>query len=331
MGHTVAGAESVNGVQSTLTRRHALQLAVGSAAGVAIASRRLGSVRAQDATPAAGSYPVVAIEAKEYAFDIPASISGGWTQINFRNIGGTTHHAMFMKLNDGVTQDAFKEAAMGSDNFGALFALSVSVGGAPSIDPGITATTILNLDPGQYAVICAIPDDATGMPHYQMGMLAPVEVTAAAAELSAPATELTIDLKEFQFQNLPTELPSGSHVWEVTDTGEQVHELGLVQLAPGVTFEMVQAMLSAPPAATPEGGVAASPAVEVSPAAGASPTAGGPPFTVIAGAAPMSPGQTNYTVFDLPVGDYFAICFVPDQASGAPHFALGMIQPFSIT
>jgi uncharacterized cupredoxin-like copper-binding protein len=315
---------------TALTRRRALQYTVASAAGLALVEGRFADIAAHDATPAAGSYPVVAIEAKDYAFDVPASFAGGWTQIDFTNHGGTTHHALFMKLNDGVTQDAFKEAAMGTADFGALFGLSVCVGGGASIDPGVTATAILNLDPGQYTVICVIPDDATGMAHYQMGMLAPIEVTPAAAELTAPTAELTIDLKEFMFENLPSELKTGSHTWEVTDTGEQVHEMGLVQLAPGVTFEMVQAMLSAPPASTPEGGMDASPSPETSPVAGSSPEAGGPPFFVVAGAAPMSPAQTNYIVFDLPAGDYFAICFVPDQKTGAPHFALGMVQPFSV-
>jgi hypothetical protein len=45
----------------------------------------------------------------------------------------------------------------------------------------------------------------------------------------------------------------------------------------------------------------------------------------------MSTGFTVWSVFDFEPGDYFAICFVPDPASGAPHFALGMIAPFTVT
>jgi hypothetical protein len=279
-----------------------------------------------------GTYPNVDVIARDFEFELPASIEGGWTQITFHNEGPMTHHAMFMKLNDGVTQEAFLEAAMGPE-FGALFALSVSVGGGASIDAGLTSVLIMDLQPGQYAVICAIPDEATGMPHYQMGMLTPIEVTAAATALEPPTAELTVDMKEFEFINLPDELAAGPHIWAVTDTGEQVHELGVLQLAPGVDFEMVEAMLMTPPDATPETGDEAAPAGGLAspPAADASPPAGGPPFTSVTGVPPISPGQTNYAWFDLPAGDYVAICFVPDVESGAPHFALGMIQPFSIT
>jgi hypothetical protein len=44
----------------------------------------------------------------------------------------------------------------------------------------------------------------------------------------------------------------------------------------------------------------------------------------------MSPGFTVWSVLDFEPGDYFAICFVPDAESGAPHFALGMIAPFTV-
>jgi hypothetical protein len=38
----------------------------------------------------------------------------------------------------------------------------------------------------------------------------------------------------------------------------------------------------------------------------------------------------NYLELDLAAGDHFAICFVPDFETGAPHFALGMIAPFTV-
>jgi hypothetical protein len=36
------------------------------------------------------------------------------------------------------------------------------------------------------------------------------------------------------------------------------------------------------------------------------------------------------TKLDLTVGDYLAICFIPELATGAPHYALGMIMPFTV-
>jgi hypothetical protein len=45
----------------------------------------------------------------------------------------------------------------------------------------------------------------------------------------------------------------------------------------------------------------------------------------------MNPGYTNWAVLDFAPADYVAICFVPDPETGAPHFALGMIMPFSVS
>ena len=56
----------------------------------------------------------------------------------------------------------------------------------------------------------------------------------------------------------------------------------------------------------------------------------GPPFMIVAGAAPMSPGQTAWPVLDLEAGEHFTICYLPDPATGAPHFALGMIMPLAV-
>jgi hypothetical protein len=44
----------------------------------------------------------------------------------------------------------------------------------------------------------------------------------------------------------------------------------------------------------------------------------------------MSVGVTNWLLLDLEAGDYFAICYVPDPTTGAPHFALGMMMPFTV-
>jgi hypothetical protein len=72
------------------------------------------------------------------------------------------------------------------------------------------------------------------------------------------------------------------------------------------------------------------PGMEATPKAAASPEASGPPpFVSFAGFAPVSPGFSGWTMFDLPAGNYGAICFVPDVKTGAPHFVLGMALAFS--
>ena len=303
---------------------------VGASAIAALAARgSFGLTAAQDASPAAGDYPTVAFTAKDFEFvDIPASIPGGFTRLSMTSEGPSDHHAMFMRLNDGVTLDDFTTALQSGD-FGQLLGAATSLGGPGSIGPGLSSDVVVDLTPGQYVVVCLIPDEETGMPHAAMGMLNPLEVTEATGTAAAPETDGSVDLADFEFMGLPSEIAAGSHVWEVTDTGEQLHELVIFRQAPGVPYAVIESIFLAPPEASPAAGIEATPEAMASPEA--SPEAAGPPpFTAVVGVAPMAPGVTNYAEFELEAGDHFAICFIPDFESGAPHFALGMIMPFTV-
>ncbi len=299
-----------------LTRRTALK-GLG-AAGLATLFVAQGVPLARAQTDA---YRKLTITAKNYRFELPPSIPGGYTEITLKNEGPQAHHAMFMRLHKGKTVADFMNATK-SKGMGALFAISSSVGGPGSIDPGQESTVILNLKAGQYVVICIVPD-ATGMPHYKMGMLAPLTVVAASQTGSAPTAETTIDLIDFSFIGLPKEIPAEKRLWKVIDTGKQLHEMVVHRLAPGVTFEQAKAILLASP---PPGSAAALAK------SAATPVSGKPePFTAVAGVAPMSPGEINWAVLDLKPASYFVVCFIPDTKSGAPHFALGMIMPFTVS
>lgn len=289
------------------TRRQALgSLGV---AGLAALWSRHGLRSAQAAAP---PYRPYVITANDDQFQLAPSTPGGYTAVTLNNSGAEPHHAMFMRLNPGATVAEFMAAAKGPDP-GALFALATSAGGPGSVDSGQISHAIVDLAPGQYVVICMVPD-AKGMPHYQMGMVAPLTVTAAAEPGAAPAAQTTIDLVDFSFDGLPPAVRPGRHVWKVVNTGAQLHEMVLNRLAPGHTFQQVAAMLTAPqPAGAP-----------------AAPPPGPPPFTGVAGVAPMSQGAANWAVLNLTPGDYFAICYIPDIKSGKPHFDLGMMKPFSV-
>jgi len=285
--------------------------------------------------PVPSSYPEVLIKATDFHFDMPSQIAAGYTRVTLENDSATnTHHAMFMQLHPGKTVADFEAAAKASakEGFGALFAVATSVGGPGSIDPGQRTTVIMNLQPGLYVVICAIPD-AQGVPHYLHGMMTPVEVTGTAATGPEPGSEATVDLVDFAFQNLPSAPAAGQHVWKVTNKGPMIHEMAIFQLGLGVTPDQFKALLMAsvaPPSASP----AASPMATGTPMAAASPAAspaaGAPPAIDVAGVAPMSPGQTVWAVLDFQPVTYVAVCFVPDQATGKPHFAEGMFMPFTV-
>jgi hypothetical protein len=317
-----------------LTRTTALK-GLGVASLAALAARAsLPSADAQDETPAGGDYPTVAFTAKDYEFiDLPASVPGGLTRLSMTQEGPSDHHAMFMRLNEGVTADDFMTALQSGD-FGAILGAATSLGGPNASAIGTTTNVIVDLTPGQYMVVCLVPDEETGMPHAAMGMLTPMEVTEAGAAAEPPESDVAIDLVDFAFQGLSPEMAAGKQTWAITDTGEQLHELVLYKMAEGVPYSVAESIILAPPAASPEAspeGMEEMPGEVASPVAESSPVAGGPlPFAGIGGSAPMNPGLTNYLEVDLTAGDYFAICFVPDFETGAPHFALGMLMPFTV-
>jgi hypothetical protein len=295
-----------------ITRRAALQWA-GIAGLAAVIHPQL--TVAQDA-----ELPELTFTATEYAFELAGEASAGWTRVTMINAGQMDHHLMVLKPHDGVALDDLV-TALQSPDFGGIFPLASSLGGSAA-GPGLSGTVAMNLAAGEYVAICAIPDDE-GVPHYVHGMQLPFTIAEGDAAGDAPAADVQIELKEMTFVNLPTEVAAGAHVWEVTNTGEQLHEMLVFALAEGMSIEQGMQMFGvgmASPEAMSDAMGEATPVMEMGP----------PPFAMIAGVAPMSPGNTNYLMLDLQAGNYITLCFVPDMATGMPHFMMGMIAGFTV-
>lgn len=294
-----------------LTRRAAMRSAFAASVAGAFAVRGGLGAFAHTATPSAAAYPELTIVSREMSYELPASVESGWTTLTLDNQGAMDHHAIFLKVNDDATVEAVQEALAAPD-FGPVFAVATSVGG-PMAAPGMKASVVVDLAPGNYVLICAIPGP-DGMPHYQMGMQAVLEVTEGSAAAEAPVADGKIELMEMMFHGLTETVPAGTHVWEVANSGAAIHELVVLQLAPGVPADQFIESLLAPPSATPE----------------AEASSGPPPVTMIGGVAPMNPGYTNFLPLEFVAGEYVAICFIPDPETGAPHAALGMVMSFTV-
>jgi uncharacterized cupredoxin-like copper-binding protein len=300
-------------MQFRSTRRQFMFSAAALSAGLA------GVPALRAATAQDGDYPELLMVATDYDFEMPATAESGYLRLTIDNQGAEEHHAIFFRINDEATSEQFQEAMMSGD-LGAILGVSTAYGG-PNVGPGLSSSVIAYLDPGNYVVICVIPDP-TGVPHAAHGMVAALEVTAGEAGGEAPETDGTISLVDMAFDGLPEEVAAGSYTWEVVNNGEQLHEILVLQLAEGLDLGDVMTMLTAEPgAATPEAG--ATPEGDAGHA--------GAPFEAIAGTAPMSPGAINYLEIDLEPGTYVAICFIPDVNTGMPHFLMGMIAEFQVS
>jgi hypothetical protein len=188
-------------------------------------------------------------------------------------------------------------------------------------------SVILDLAVGDYVLACLIPD-ADGVPHMAKGMALPVTITdAPASQPPAPTADVSVDLADFKFVNLPDNVKAGKQTWAVTNKGAQLHELALFKLGEGITIDQLIGMVSATEA-TPMPGMAASTPAAVPPQAS---PAGAPPVVENDGFAPVSPGYGGWLLLDLEAGNYAALCFVPDIKTGKPHFMLGMQQAFTVS
>jgi uncharacterized cupredoxin-like copper-binding protein len=248
--------------------------------------------------------PEITIKAKDYGFEAPEQIEAGLVKINLVNEGQEPHHAQLVRLNDGVTLEQFQAALQEGE--AAAFPLVTFPGGPGLIDPSLGSQVTLELTPGQYLLMCFVASH-DGTPHLAKGMIKPFKVVAATGQagtnVARPKADATVKLLDFSFV-LPAEIKAGEQIWQVINEGEQIHEIMVVKLAEGKSIADIQAFMQAPH--------------------------GAPPFASIGGFQGLTPGQAGWLNLDLQPGNYVALCYVPDPASGHAHMDLGMMMPFSV-
>jgi hypothetical protein len=264
-----------------------------------------GSNEASAKTPEAELLSVapreITISAKNYFFVAPDTIEAGLTTIKLANQGPDLHHIQLLKLEEGHTvadlEKAFKENPHGVPTWVRW------IGGPNAPVPGELAIGTIDLQPGNYALVCVIPT-AEGAPHFMKGMtrdLTVIPSTRAAAV--APVADIDVKLDDYKF-DISRPITAGKHTIKVENMASQPHEIFLLQLAPGAKAEDFlkwERTQQGPPPGKPMGGT-----------------------TMI------EKGGVNYLTADFAAGEYALICFMPDAKDGKPHFAHGMIKQITI-
>jgi len=248
--------------------------------------------------------PVITVTTYDDSFAMPVTIPAKLTVVKLVNAGPQPHQATFGRIKPGVTVDQVLAAAKrGSSALPYLFSALDFAGGPGGISPHGQQETILKLRPGHYVALCFVPGP-DGMPHYQMGMITPFTVTTASgqAPTSEPTADVVVRLVNFGFV-MPANVRKGELV-KVVNQANEVHEMAIVQPAPGKTVQDILAWANKP---------------------------GAPfPFLFEGGISPIAPGSTEWLMLSLNPGRYVTFCFVTDPATGKPHIMLGMISPFTV-
>lgn len=248
---------------------------------------------------------IVNISGSDYKFDAPESIPAGVTTFRLTDTGKELHHATLIKLDSGKTAADYEAALKTMKPGTPPPSWGIPAGGPNAIAPGNTSELTLDVEAGNYAIVCFIPD-AKGVPHAMLGMVKGLTVTPnATATAVVPTADIEVTLKDYEF-DFSTPLTAGKHTLKITTAPGQPHEFTFFQLAPGKTVadltKYVETGMKGPPPATPIGGVAA----------------------VVA-------GRASYYTVDLKPGDYAIVCFIEDAKDGKMHFVHGMVKQLKIS
>jgi uncharacterized cupredoxin-like copper-binding protein len=255
-----------------------------------------------DSTAVAVAVPnVFVVKTSDFAFDAPDTVRAGLTTIRLQtNPGQEIHQVGMIRLDSGKTAKDFF-AAMKSP--GPFPKWATEIAGVNPPAPGQGAEITLNLDAGNYLLVCFVPS-ADHVPHIMKGMSRPMVVTGSAAAAAALPADVEMKLTDYAF-GVSTPLTAGKHVVRVVNEAQQTHEVQVVRLAPGKTGADVAAWIEN--------------------------MQGPPPGEPLSGVAGLGVGKSATFPLTLTPGDYAFICFIPDAKDGKPHFAHGMIHNFTVS
>jgi hypothetical protein len=108
---------------------------------------------------------------RDFSFTVP-DVDANRTSIKVTNAGPQPHEMVIVRpAEDATLEDvrAFVSTLTGPPPF-------TDAGGMQALDPGASGWLTLDLSPGRYVMVCAVPDPATGRRHVDLGMIAPFEV-----------------------------------------------------------------------------------------------------------------------------------------------------------
>lgn len=242
------------------------------------------------------------VTAFNFAFQSPDTVPAGLTRIRMKNNGPDLHHVTVVKLADGHTvRDLL--ARIEAKEYSPSWATYV---GGPEPGPiGDETNAIVDLAPGDYALLCFI-SGKDHIRHMAKGMVRALTVvpppgaSEASPEVRADARMV---LSDYAFEITPTLTP-GRRTIRVENNARQPHHADLVRIVAGKTMADVSEWMK-----NQEG-----------PA----------PFVAMGGVTPIAPGQVNYFTAEFVPGNYILVCFFPDANDGRPHIQHGMVREFRV-
>jgi hypothetical protein len=285
-----------------LNRRALLLGATATTAAALLPASTLARQATPVASPAAHDHGGVAIPEVELvgtndALTFPSEVSAGINHITVRNDSDTIMHTFTMRIPDGMSDDEAR-ASLAQDDPGEWFATTFFAGNPDEPEPGggeLTGYTFYV--PGRYMVANPFSD----------GIVAPFDVAGKTWGRPAPVADIEIGLIDMAFLGFDTPIPTGPHLWRLTNHGTMWHDMTTFKAPDGSTVDDLFAAFETTPEDQifPDG------------------------YTVTGGIGATSPGVTTWVELDLAPGTHIAACFLPGD-DGTPHAFQGMVAAFEV-
>ena len=112
---------------------------------------------------------------QDFAFVGSTTLSPGQHTLTVTNKGPQVHEATILKLNEGVTVDQLRQAFTSTEPPSGPPPWT-SAGGVAGVSVGTTVSMDVDLQAGNYAYVCFVPDPASGKPHAALGMVGELTV-----------------------------------------------------------------------------------------------------------------------------------------------------------
>jgi hypothetical protein len=244
---------------------------------------------------------ILTVVAHDFYFEAPDSIPAGFTTVRLVNQGGQTHSIQLWKLAPGKTLGDVLDSARAGERHPSW---AIDAGGPNVVAYGQTSSVGELLEPGDYVITCLVIG-RDGQTHILKGMARALRVTRSGAHFAAPPkTDLTITLLDYGFE-VPPMIAAGRHTIRIVNDAHQPHEVLLLRLDPGKTYNDYLIWAESQDGAAPG---------------------------VFMGGVTSIEGQHAAIVeADLTPGDYALLCELPDAKDGRPHFLHGMIRQIKVT
>ena len=180
-------------------------------------------------------------------FHAPDEIPSGWTTFKYENKTNELHFFLLIKIPDDISLETYhKEVTVPFNDWLKnwrvqgfpsaetgiapwFFTDAFNTGGSGVIDPGKTAVTSVNLEPGNYIIECYVKLP-NGDFHSVIGMLDQITVTEEVSKNKDPEHDVSIDIDENGL-TLENEIQRpGLHTFSVNLQAGNIADVNLVRI-----------------------------------------------------------------------------------------------------